>query len=134
MRAVIKMEFIGENYYAFKRASLKNASISSATERYGAYLGRDQSRPWVALITGIDAQYGLSRTFLRGQIDYSQANKIGSRGVYLYYALKPGLYEVNERTSWTKVQRYFIRVVDGYEKYEEVSREEVLQYLNNISA
>src|SRR2546421_4098459 len=42
--AVLKLEFIAENYYAYKHT----ATIPhEGTERFKAYLGRNQSRPWV---------------------------------------------------------------------------------------
>lgn len=130
MLAVLKLEFIGENYHAYKRQ--KTASNSNM-ERYSGYLGRDQSRPWVALLTGIDQEkMQLVRKFVDGQIDYSGANRVGSRGVCIYYPLKDGLYEVNARETWTQVKRYFIRVQDA--QITEISRVEVWQCLqNNLS-
>lgn len=125
MRAVVKLEFIAENYFAYKRQ--KGVSSKSA-ERYGDYLGRDKSRPWIAKIVGRGEQFGWIREFMKGQIDYSQANTVGSRGVYIYYPLQDGVYEVNERTSWNHVRRYFIRVEQA--AIQEISREEIEQWLN----
>lgn len=128
MLAVLKLEYIAENYHAGKREATKHqVDVPRSVERYSGMLGRDKSRPWVARLIGLDVQHGFAREFLRGQIDYSQSNSVGSRGIYLYFALKDGVYEVNERTSWTKVRRYFI-LVDGAE-YVEVAKEEVLQWL-----
>lgn len=124
MRAVIKLEFIAENYHAYKRSA---TNAHKGTERYGEYLGRDQSRPWVARITGRNGRFGFARTFMQGQIDYSQSNSTGSRGVYLYYALPDGIYEVNGRTSWRGVRRYFI-MVEGAE-YVEIEKKEVEQWV-----
>jgi hypothetical protein len=122
--AVLRIEFIGENYYAYK----KQATIPhEATERYKGYLGCNQSRPWVKQITK-DTQGRLMREFMNGQIDYSKANSTGSRGIFLYFYLPPGIYEVNERVSWTRVRKYFIRVERT--EIQEITQEEVEQWLS----
>lgn len=121
--AVLKLEFIGENYHAYKRSGAKH----EASERYKSYLGHDQSRPSVKRLRGYNEAYGFVSEEVRGQIDYSQANSVGSRSVFLYFALKDGVYEVTERTTWSKVRRYFILVDQS--DYVEVSREEVLSWL-----
>lgn len=128
MRAVVELEFIAENYHAYKRQAKEQ---NSAMERYGDLLGRDRSRPWVARLTGLDEHYGFVRSFVRGQIDYSRANRSGSRSVYLYYHLRDGLYEVNERTTWNKSQRYFLRVQNAQKT--EMAREEVIACLSSTS-
>jgi hypothetical protein len=126
MLAVKKLEFIAENYFAYRRQS---PYPHRPSDSYGDYLGRDKSRPWIARLIGLDETYGFKREFVRGQIDYSQSNQIGSRGVYIYYPLKEGLYEVNERETWTRVRRYFIRV-QGM-TITEIAREEALACLQN---
>lgn len=128
MRAVLKLEFIAENYFAYRKTPW---AVHMRTERYVEYLGLDQSRPWVARLTGLDPEKGFVREFVRAQKDYSQTNSTGSRGVWLYYPLTDGLYEVNERTSWRKVRRYFIRVAEA--RYQEISREEVERCLANAA-
>lgn len=53
----------------------------------------------------------MERDFLDGKKDYSQANSVGSRGVYLFYVLRPGIvYEVHALTSWSGSEQYFCRV------------------------
>jgi hypothetical protein len=90
-------------------------------------------RPWVARILGLDEHTGLQREFLRRyQKDYSRANSIGSRGVYAYYVLDPGLYEVSRRVSWSQTERYFA-CVDGA-TITRISREEVVRRLSGCSA
>lgn len=85
-------------------------------------------RPWVARITGVGPDGRLEREFLDGQKDFSEANGIGSRGVYYYYHLHPGsVYEVQEILSWTKERRYFCRVDGG--KVVEISRTEAMNTL-----
>lgn len=124
LRAVIKLEFFAENHHAYKKSE---APLIKEMELYKKRLGWDQSKPWVARITGFDEQFGLVREFIKGQKDYSQANSVGSRGIYLYYPLKDGVYEVNKRISWRHGRRYFILVVSS--EIVEVSREEVEQWL-----
>lgn len=90
---------------------------------------KSRSRPlrpvWVAEITGPDAKYGLARQFLKGDKDYSRANSVGSRGVYIYYQLDRGkYYEVSSPESWSRVDRYFARVDDNG-KIVKVDRSEV---------
>lgn len=123
--AQIKLEVIAENYFDYRKRLAKGeiTTPDAATEHYGELLGRDKSQPWVARIIGPDEKYSLRREFIRGRKDYSLANSIGSRGVYLYFYLSPGVYEVNERSSWTRVRRYFCRV-EGTE-VKEMTREEV---------
>ena len=84
---------------------------------------------WVALITGRDDTYGLQRVFLQGNVDYSEANTIGSRYVYKYYILEQGFYyEVAAPESRHRGRRYFCTVVDDVIK--EVPLAQVLAHLD----
>jgi hypothetical protein len=88
---------------------------------------------WVAEITGYDRRYGLSRSFLRGQDDYSSANSTGSRGVYRIYILESGrYYEVKCRITWKKDDRYFCKVTEAGEIIH-VEQLEIDQWLNYLS-
>lgn len=126
MLAVLKVEHIGENYFTYRKQARER---HERTERYGTYLGCNQSRAWCARLTGYDAQRRYIRAFVHGQIDYSQSNSTGSRGVYIYYALADGIYEVNERISWKHVRRYFIRVENT--TITEITQEEVDTWLQS---
>lgn len=128
MLAVLALEIIGDNYYSYK-CDLANGSAreNPRIEKYAEMMGHDKTRPWVARIMGFDKKYGLKREFQRGQRDYSKANSIGSRGVYEYFALKPGIYEVHERVTWKRTRRYFARVEST--EIIEISREEVEEWL-----
>jgi hypothetical protein len=119
--AVLELEFIGENADAYRRL------VDQQAKAAGVDLGTKSSCPWVARITGFDATYGLAREFVRGQIDYSRANSKGSRGVYLYFPLKEGVYEVKQHLTWAKNRRYFCRV-EGMQ-ITEITRDEVEQWL-----
>ena len=125
MLAVIELEVIGDNYFAYQRQAKQ---MDRYTERYAGYFGRDKSRPWVARLTGLDPQFGFKREFIRAQQkDYGRANSIGSRGIYLYFVLAPGLYEVHARETWKRTRRYFVRVEDT--QITEIEREEVIHCL-----
>lgn len=89
------------------------------------------SRPWVARLTGLDERFGFRRDFVRGVYDYTRANgKRGGRGIYIYYALPPGLYEVYRPISWKHHERFFI-CVDDQGDIIRVTREEVEACLKN---
>ena len=126
MHACIRLEAIGDNLFAefsLCRRKLQGVGLGE----YAPLFHCGRPRPWVARITGTDPRYGLQREFLRGQKDYADANSVGSRGVYVYYPLPPGVYEVQELISWSKVRRYFVRSAGG--RYEVIDRETVLQKL-----
>ena len=113
------------------RVALKLELIGGA---YGGqqYMGRDTSRPWVARITGFDDEYGYKREFMRGRWDYTNASSTGRRGIFVYYALEPGLYQVHERISWKHSKRYFILVqnVELYDsEIQKITQEEADQWL-----
>ena len=85
---------------------------------------------WVAEIT-IHDKYLFNRSFLKVQMDHSEANGDGSRGVYCYYYLYSGrLYEVQEPKGRYNNHRYFCEIREG--KIHELSEEEVRQRLRNI--
>ena len=129
MLAVLKLEAIGDHYFAYCKYKKR---INPKYERHVWQMTKRGMRPWVARITGFDDHYEFAREFVNGQKDWSQANGIGSRGVYIYYPLRPGIYEVNDRVSWQRSRRYFIQV-DGLE-ITEITREEVGEWLTNTNA
>jgi hypothetical protein len=93
-----------------------------------AHAGVRGNRAWVAEITGIDGYDRPIRRFLRGQRDYSNANRIGSRGVMLHFIVEEGsIYEVNAPYNWSKDRRYFT-THDG-SGWIELSREEAVRCL-----
>lgn len=91
--------------------------------------GSDRSRPWVARITGLSAEYEYHREFLRAKQDWTQANHSGSRGVFFVYTLTEGeFYQAYRRTSRTREERLFLTVTaDG--EVVQVEQEEVDQWL-----
>lgn len=80
----------------------------------------DVPKPWVAEITGVDATYGLARTFIEPMHDWSGARRACSGNLYgriARFALREGrLYEISRlrgRSSKRHVAREFGRVADG---------------------
>lgn len=80
----------------------------------------DVPKPWVAEITGIDAQYGLARTFVEPMHDWSGARRACSGNLYgriARFALREGkLYEISRlrgRSSKRHVAREFGLVTNG---------------------
>jgi hypothetical protein len=104
MRAALRLEDIKS-----KDAHWVNAACRALGERSCA-----PTRAWVARVR-INANGYVDREFLRPcAMDYSQANSVGSRGVYKCYWLEPmAYYEVSSPESWSSTDRYFCEVVDG---------------------
>lgn len=130
MRAVLRLELIGDNYIQHKKLVDSGQAPQPHIKkliRLWRY-GRKSLRPWVARITGRDA-HGYVREFVHSSRDYSEANSIGSKGIYEYYALKPGIYEFNECIALGQARRYFIRVERA--KITEITREDVEAWLND---
>jgi hypothetical protein len=113
MIAILRIEAIGDDF-VYRNGRLKAAGkdlIPAHMRRVAHYLAA--GKPWCARITGLDPRFGLRREFVRCKRDYKHANSTGSRGVILHYELRPGIYEVNERTSWKSERRYFVRSHEG---------------------
>lgn len=122
----LKLEAIGDDT---ADAARRFAGFCRALGFEGNASGTGWRRPWVAEVTGRDPRYRYTRQFLDGRKDYSAANSIGSRGVYVYYHLEPGrIYEVNDLATWGHTDRYLCRVEDG--RVIRMAEEEVLACLS----
>lgn len=135
MKTVLSLELIADNYIQglrqFEAGNIKR-HLTLRDELNMYRYGQKSLRPWVAKLTGLDRRGGFKREFVHWQTcDFSQANSIGSRGIYAYYTLDDGIYEINKRTSWTKARRYFVRVENTV--IIEISRDEVVRCLANNS-
>jgi hypothetical protein len=132
MRYVLKLEAIGDNHVAYLRHYEKQAQ----PKRFGrkeidAYkFGTKQHVPWCAKIIRYRVDGRFDREFIDGQRDWRDSNSTGSRGIFVYYALRPGLYEINSPETWRRVDRYFARVVDD-STLERISKEELIRCLQN---
>ena len=130
MRAVISLELIGDNYIQHLKLIESGKAKIPHLKQYIKVLryGRRQFRPWVAKLLGTNGR-GFKRQFMHSARDYSRANSIGSRGIFEYYALPSGLYEINECIKLGHNRRYFIRVQDA--QIKKISRDEVIKCLTN---
>ncbi len=127
----LKIELIGDD----TRELLKLARMQAdeVIPGLGAkMIGFLPPRSWVAEVVGFDDKYGFRRRFLRPNVDYSHANAQGSRGVFAYYNLGSGIYDVKAAISWRKSDRYYCRVEDDV--LVTLSTGEVVEWLKNRSA
>lgn len=121
MRTTLKLECIGDNHVQ----EWRNACRFMGGILNGGSMRGGPPRPWVAKITMDGDQ--IKRTFLRGQKDYSEANSVGSRGVYLYFHLEMGLYDVFSLETWKRSRRYFLKVEESGET-KELEKEEAITW------
>lgn len=133
MKYSFRLEAIGDDRAQYARLK-RNGQAAMRPESEGHYLSRlDYRQPWVARLLWLALLNDFERVFLRGQRDYREANGSGSRGVYLYYLLDEGpIYEVFARRTWTRSERYFLKIAEG--KEHRLSREEVVQCLSASAA
>lgn len=109
----------------------ENLWASWCGERYSSsYYGGRQ--PWVARLTGIDERWGFKREFIQGIYDYSHGKRHHTRGVFIYWALPPGLYEFSRPKSWKHHERFFGRVTETGQIVQ-MSREEMIECLKECS-
>lgn len=109
----LKLEAIGDNIADHVQQIRRGAEAYRLPKRYIEAMVLPARRPWVAEIAGFKGS-NFEREFLDGHKDFSEANGVGSRGVYYYFHLREGrIYEVRELTSWKRDRRFFCSVVDG---------------------
>lgn len=129
LRAALSLEVIGDDTLALLRQTQQTAGMVSGPVAASFFApGRDAS-PWAARLNGVTIGGKFRREFLRGQKDYSRANSIGSRGVYLHYSLPPGVYQVHEKTAWQNFRTYFLLSQAG--RTQEITRQEAVVWLKN---
>ena len=117
MRSVIKLELVGDNiHWANKNGAMKRDFQKWL--RQWRRLGSDKSFTWVKQLL----PDGKGK-FIQGIRDYTHANRSGSQGIYAYYALSPGVYEINHRYKMNKVNHYFIEVTD--DGFKEIEQQEI---------
>ena len=92
-------------------------------------------RPWVARLICLDPRWTFRREFVNGIPDYTVARKSGGRGIWLYFALAPGFYEVYRPVSWNerRDERFFIRV-DEQGEITTMDKQEVIECLKNAAS
>lgn len=140
MKHAYKVEAIRDDFFAAMKAQAGAIRIAQNFRgrvdliRDVFTVGTYGQLPWVAEITGPDRRYGLARAFLRGQKDYTEANSVGSRGVYIHYILESGrVYEVARMANWKRQERYFFRLDESGDEIR-MTAQEVLTCLNTSAA
>jgi hypothetical protein len=129
VKASLEIELFNDD--AWQAIRVRTCMLPEALRRL--FLGGFK-RPWVAEITGRNDQYRFDRTFLRPFRDYSRANSVGSRGIYLVYLLDQGkIYEVMEQVTWRRWDRYFCRATELGE-IERMTEKGVEEWLSGRSA
>ncbi|MCB5910344.1 hypothetical protein [Streptomyces pinistramenti] len=86
-------------------------------------------KPWLAELTGRDADFGYARLFQSATVDYTHANRSG-RGAEYEWVLRPNaVYEACYWTSRTRQHRVFLRATaEG--TVTGITKEEVEAWLN----
>lgn len=133
MKATLELELIGDDSNQRFKFYSDLVDDGFGTDGIGeALFGRPPIYVWVAEIIGPHPKYRYGRRFLRGKKDYSHSNSTGSRGVCAWYILESGkYYDVSERVSWKRVDRYFIRVNNSGDIVR-VEDEEVEKWAKNL--
>lgn len=134
-RVILKLECFHDDIAARQRAlrAVDRATRNRVNSRHVVTEMRltalGDARTWVAEVVGITAAGRIERKFVDGLKDYSDANGVGSRGVYKYYVLREGpLYEIVDRPGYGKPQRRrYCYVICG--KIVSISIDEALRCL-----
>lgn len=122
---VLRIEQIGDNWRYLARA------IEAGQVRYPSWrdelsairYGQKRHCGWVARLCCHSGQ--IQREFVSGVRDYERADRLGERGIFQYFYLDDGLYEVNEPIGLGKARRYYARI-SGVSLCE-ISEQEVKQ-------
>lgn len=125
----LKIEAIGDGNGLRPSVAAKAKMID---DFFGSSFFKIPPRAWVAEVPEIRGKW-VERSFVRGKKDYTHANSVGSRGVYLHYFLESGkVYEVSSPQSWKSTDRYFCRITDDGQLIK-LSREEAAEWLQQRS-
>lgn len=112
MKTTICLAFPAADCYQwFRHATKTYNNISSGLGDYIIGGPTKGSKPWIAKIIGYCGKYKFRRLFITPKWDYSKSNSRGSSGVRLWFTLDYfEIYEINQRVSSKKSQRYFCTV------------------------
>ncbi len=106
---VLKLECIGDNYVQAGKKIVNGQPVRISNRTLMA-ISMHKKTPWCAEIIGFTPSAALERRFVKGMKTYAEANGVGSRGVYLFFVLGDGIYEIFSRETWARSRRYFARV------------------------
>jgi len=86
---VIKIECVGEG--------------SPRAKKYGVWQILDIKKP-----------EGFVKSYLKPHKDYTNANSVGTRGVFAYYIIQEAkIYEVLRPLSWNRSEHYYVQFYQG---------------------
>lgn len=101
-------------------------------ERIGNGSPQGGTNPYCKRIKAVGRDGFIVTEFMKFNRDYTDANGVGTRGVYDYYILPPGIYEILEAVSWKKSRKYYLFIDDGYSE-QEMNYEEAIECLSGGS-
>ena len=111
MLAVIRLEMVGYPVYQYINARERGCiSINATLERQYLHALHHAPRP------GVFDSNGKPMT---GNIDWSKSSGTGMRGIFCYYPLVDGIYQVIEAIDLSKRTRYTIEAING--KYHKIT-------------
>jgi hypothetical protein len=110
VKIAIKIELIADDFFCCQNQMMRQDF--KRWLRYMRKLGLDKAESAVYKITPT------GKIKQNGMRDYSYANFNGSRGIFAFYFLEDGIYEIHKRYKINKVRRYLISVKQGI--YEEI--------------
>lgn len=89
---------------------------------------KELAKPWVAEIIGYHDTYHYSRKFIKGKIDFTDSNRLGSKRVFLYFMIEENkLYELKKGYSRISGERYFFHYSNG--KEHKVPKEDIERWV-----
>ncbi|MCL2310943.1 MAG: hypothetical protein FWC41_00430 [Firmicutes bacterium] len=131
MKANLKIERIGGEYSGMGTFTAVCKLIEKESG-HSLLKGIPKYRDWVAKITGQCPKYKYSREFLKGKVDYTKSNSVGTRGIFVNYILEEEyIYEVSAPASWKRTERYFCKVIN--EDIIKIDSKEVEEWLKSQS-
>ena len=87
-------------------------------------------QPWVAQITGLDAQYGFARHFIDGELDRRNESSTSNRGVVLRFHLRwYKIYDLRFFTSWSNEVR--VICFSGEEGLDAINHDQARKWLSD---
>jgi hypothetical protein len=142
LHATLSLELIAENFFWEERQRRRRGFNRDDDPvpfemwlRQMSRLGPDKSPTWVARVKAFGKRGApLDREFINCVKDYTNSNRVGSRGVVGWYVLREGVYEINHRYKYDRVRRYFVISENGAAR--EATKEEAMAWLSqkDISA
>lgn len=135
----IRLECIGDDIAQAMRGFEKKADALAPAERghqwqrlFKAARTSSWPEPFVWRIVGVNERGHFTKERVRGRKDYTHANSVGSRGVYLWYTLVRGeFYRIQSIPSWKRARVFYaVATADGY---GEMTEQEVYACLSDGS-